>query len=107
MYRYGIGHTIGHIACFFIMAVLLGWIARTLWQRAIVAGGILFFAAVTEFLQIISTDMHFEWKDFRADALGMVLGMLLLPLIRRRRLSGDEVSANPVPALDPREPSVG
>jgi hypothetical protein len=107
VYRYGIGHSIGHVFCFFVMAVFLGWKARTLGQRAIVAAAILFFAAATEMLQVLPTNMRFEWRDFLSDALGMVFGLLLLAVVQRRRLPQVEVSSTAVSAVEPAEPYIG
>jgi hypothetical protein len=89
------------------MAVFLGWKARTLGQRAIVAAAILFFAAATEMLQVLPTNMRFEWKDVFSDALGMVLGLLLPLLVQRRCPPQVEVSSTAVSAVEPAERSVG
>ena len=110
MNRYGIGHSIGHVFCFFVMAVLLGWNARTLGQRAIVTAAILSFAAATEACCKCNSDltMRFEWKTFASDALGMVLGLATAG----SRSKGDvylKMKFRPAPCLplNRRSPSLG
>lgn len=68
-------HSWGHFIAFFVMGVLLSWSAGRFssWVLRCFVG--VAIAVTLEGLEAAIYHNPFEWRDFRTDALGVVLGI--------------------------------
>jgi VanZ family protein len=71
-----------HAVIFFLMAVCskAGWHIRTVW----LIGLLLFYGALIEGVQLFLPAHTSDWKDFLADIVGMIPGILMGNWIGRR-----------------------